>query len=114
MKCINIKKSQEFFINDKIQSSYVQCTLKEIKEPIPTQQFLAKHDVQPNKIEHNNVNVKENTHNSIHIDIYNKQIQEVPIVSCFNVERLCFLKQHKCFSNQLSRQFFILSNSNRT
>ncbi len=28
--------SQESFINDKVQLSYVQCTLKEIKQPIPT------------------------------------------------------------------------------
>jgi hypothetical protein len=33
---------------------------KKLKEPIPTQQLLAKHDVQSNKIEHN-VNTKENT-----------------------------------------------------
>ncbi len=32
MKCIYIYKSQEYFINDKIQSSYVQCILEEIKE----------------------------------------------------------------------------------
>jgi hypothetical protein len=59
---IYIKKSQFFFINDKIQSSYVQCILKKIKKPIPTQQLLAKHDVQSNKIEHN-VKTKENTYN---------------------------------------------------
>jgi hypothetical protein len=35
MKYIYTKKSQEYFINDKVQSSYVQCILKEIKEPIP-------------------------------------------------------------------------------
>jgi len=52
--------------------SYVQCTLKEIKKPILTQQLLAKHDVQSNKMEHN-INIKENTHNSIYIDIYNKK-----------------------------------------
>jgi hypothetical protein len=28
---IHIKKSQEYFINDKVQLSYVQCTLEEIK-----------------------------------------------------------------------------------
>ncbi len=43
------KKSQEIFINDKVQSSYVQCTLKEIQIPILTQQLLAKHNVQSNK-----------------------------------------------------------------
>jgi hypothetical protein len=43
------KKSQENFINDKVQSSYVQCTLKEIQIPILTQQLLAKHNVQSNK-----------------------------------------------------------------
>ncbi len=48
----NIYKLQFFFINDKVQSSYVQCILKEIKELIPTQLF-AKHDVQSNKIEYN-------------------------------------------------------------
>jgi hypothetical protein len=32
MKYIYIyKKSQQFFINDKVQSSYVQCALEEIK-----------------------------------------------------------------------------------
>jgi hypothetical protein len=41
-----IYKSQDYFINDKIQLSYVQCTLEKIEEPIPTQQLLAKHDVQ--------------------------------------------------------------------
>jgi hypothetical protein len=77
MKYIYINKSQEYFINDKVQSSYVQCTLEEIKKPIPIEQFLTKHDVQSNKIEHN-VNIKENTHNSIYIDIYNKKIEDVP------------------------------------
>jgi hypothetical protein len=37
------------------------------------------HHVQSNKIEHN-VNIKENTHNSIYIDNYNKQIQDVLII----------------------------------
>ncbi len=44
---------------------------KAIKKLIPTQQLLAKHDVQSNKIE-KNVNIKKNSHNSIYIDIYNK------------------------------------------
>jgi hypothetical protein len=70
MKYIYTKKSQEYFINDKVQLSYVQCILKEIKKLIPTQLFT-KHDVQSNKIEHN-VSIKENIHNSIYIDIYNK------------------------------------------
>jgi hypothetical protein len=47
MKYIYIKKSQEYFINDKVQLSYVQCTFEEIKKSIPTQLF-AKHDVQSN------------------------------------------------------------------
>jgi hypothetical protein len=87
MKYIYTKKSEEH-INDKVQSSYVQFTLEEIKEPIFTQ-LLAKHDVQSNKINHN-VNIKETTHNSIYINIYNKQIQNVPIIPCFNYERLSF------------------------
>jgi hypothetical protein len=37
------------------------------------------HHVQSNKTEHN-VNIKENTHNSIYIDNYNKQIQDVLII----------------------------------
>jgi hypothetical protein len=36
---IYTKKSQEYFINDKVQSSYVQCTLKKNKELIFTQFF---------------------------------------------------------------------------
>jgi hypothetical protein len=65
----HIQKSQEYFINGKTQSSYVQYTLEEIKKLIFTQ-LLAEHDVQLNKIEHN-VNIKENTYNSIYIKIYN-------------------------------------------
>jgi len=30
-----------------------------------------------------------NTNNLIYIGIYNKQIQDVPIISCFSCERLC-------------------------
>jgi len=37
---IYTKNSQEYFINEKVQLSYVQCNLKEIKQPIPTQQLL--------------------------------------------------------------------------
>jgi hypothetical protein len=50
------------------------------------------HDVQSNKTEHNII-IKENTHNSIYIDNYNKKIQDVLIIPCFNYERLCFKKQ---------------------
>jgi hypothetical protein len=42
-KYIYTKKSQKYFIDDKVHSSYVQCILKEIKEPILTQQLLVKH-----------------------------------------------------------------------
>ncbi len=48
-----------------------------------------KHNVQSNKIEQN-VNIKNNTQNSIYIDNYNKQFQDVPIIICFSCERLCF------------------------
>jgi hypothetical protein len=70
---IYIYKSQKSFINDKVQLSYVQCTLEEIKKQIPTHQLIAKNDVQSNKIDYN-VNIKENTHHLIYIDIYNKKI----------------------------------------
>jgi hypothetical protein len=53
-------------------------------------------DVQWNKIKHN-VNLKENAKKSIYIDIYSKQIQDVPIIPCFNCERLCLKKQLICF-----------------
>jgi hypothetical protein len=36
-----------------------------------------------------------------------KKIQNVSIIPCFNCERLCFIKQLQCFSNQLSRQLSI-------
>jgi hypothetical protein len=88
MKYVYTKKSQEFFINDKVQSSYVQCILEEIKKPIPTQLFV-EHDVQSNKIEHN-VNLKENTHNSMYIYIYNNQIQDVHIIPCLIVKGYVF------------------------
>jgi biopolymer transport protein ExbD len=80
MKYIYVKNSEKYFINDKVQSSSVRCSLKEIKEPIPTQQLLAKHDV----------NIKENAHNSIYIDICNKQIQDVRTISYFFNEMLYF------------------------
>jgi ABC-type transporter MlaC component len=54
-------------------------------------QLLVEHDDQSNKIKHN-ANIKENTHNSIYINIYNKKIQDVPIIPCFSCERLYFLK----------------------
>jgi hypothetical protein len=40
MKYIYIKKSQTYFINDKVQSSYVQCTLKEVKNQLSHNNFL--------------------------------------------------------------------------
>jgi len=40
MKYIYIKKSQEICINDKVQLSYVQCTLKEINNQFPYNNFL--------------------------------------------------------------------------
>jgi hypothetical protein len=46
MKYIYTKKSNEFSINDKVQSSYSEFTLKETKQPIPKQWFLPKDDVQ--------------------------------------------------------------------
>jgi hypothetical protein len=42
---IYTKKSQESFINYKVQLSYVLCILEEIKESIFIE-LLAKHDVQ--------------------------------------------------------------------
>ncbi len=93
---IYIKKSDESSINDNVQSSYSQCTLKETKQLIPKQQFFVELDVQWNKIKHN-VNLKENAKKSIYIDIYSKQIQDVPIIPCFNCERLCLKKQLICF-----------------
>jgi hypothetical protein len=36
MKYTYTKKSHKYFINDKTHSSYVQCTLEKIKEPIIT------------------------------------------------------------------------------
>ncbi len=66
---MHTQESQESSINDKVQSSYVQCTQNKMKEQILIQ-LLAKHDVQSNKMEHN-VNMKKKTHNSIYIDIYN-------------------------------------------
>jgi hypothetical protein len=44
-------------INYKVQSSYIECTLKETKQPIPTQQIFMELDVQSNKIR-DNVNIK--------------------------------------------------------
>jgi hypothetical protein len=39
-------KSNESSINDKVQSSYSECILKETKQPILKQHFFVKHDVQ--------------------------------------------------------------------
>jgi hypothetical protein len=86
---IYIKKSYESSINDIVQSSYSQCTLKETKQLIPNQQFFVEPDAQWNKRKHN-VNIKENEKKSICIDIYNKQIQDVIVIPCFDCERLFF------------------------
>jgi Zn-finger domain-containing protein len=37
MKYIYTKKSYESSMSDKVQSSYIECTLKKIKQPIPKQ-----------------------------------------------------------------------------
>jgi hypothetical protein len=108
---IYTKESQESFINYKAQSSYVQCILEQIKEQIPTQlQHI--YDVQLNKIEHN-VNIKENKYNSIYIKTYNKQIQDVPIIPCFNCERFFEKNNLNVFKSIIKKILYILSNSNK-
>jgi hypothetical protein len=59
MKYIYTKKSYESSMSDKVQSSYIECTLKKIKQPIPKQWLFAKHDVLLDNVEHN-VNIKRN------------------------------------------------------
>jgi hypothetical protein len=49
---------------------------------------------------------KKNTHNSIYIDIYNKQIQDVHIIPYFSCEKVIYFKTI-FFSNQLSKQLSI-------
>ncbi len=105
MKYIYSKKSEKYFINDKVQSSYVQCTLEEIKKPIHIQ-LLVEHDVQSNKIEHN-VYIK-----NIYIIQYTltfiiKKIQDVHIIPYFCSKMLYLKKKIKWFFSQLSRQIFI-------
>jgi hypothetical protein len=69
-------KPHEFFINDKIQSSYVGCTSQNLKQPIHV-----KHHVQSNNVKH--VKMNEHAHNSIYIDIYNKQMQDITIIPIY-------------------------------
>jgi hypothetical protein len=63
------------------------------------------HDVQSNKIEHN-VNIKENAYNLIYIDNYNKQFQDVPIITCFNFERVVLKNNLNVF--QINYQYNFL------
>jgi hypothetical protein len=46
MKHIYTKKLDESSINYKVQSTYIECTLKKTKQPIPKQQFFVGLDVQ--------------------------------------------------------------------
>jgi hypothetical protein len=59
MKYIYIYISNESSINDKVQSSYNECTFEKTKKPILKQWYFAEHDVQLDKVKHN-VNIKEN------------------------------------------------------
>jgi hypothetical protein len=47
------KKKDESSINDKVQSSYSECTLNETKQPILEQWFFVEHDVESKEIKHN-------------------------------------------------------------
>jgi hypothetical protein len=62
----------------------IKCILEKIKQPIQVE-----HHVQSNKVKHC-VDISEHTHNWTYINIYNKQIQDVSIISCFWYEGLCF------------------------
>ncbi len=57
---IYIIKSNETSINDKVQSSYIEFTLKSIKQKV-----FGEHDVQSNKIKHN-INIKKMKKNGIY------------------------------------------------
>jgi hypothetical protein len=87
IKYVYTRKLNEYFTNEKIQSYYIEYISKDIKQPI-----LVKQHVQWNKVEYN-VEINEHIRFSIYNDIYNKYIQNIPIVFCFCHERLCFLKQ---------------------
>jgi hypothetical protein len=97
MKYISTTKPHEYFIIDKIQSSYVGCTSQNMKQPIHV-----KLHVQSNNVKH--VKMNEHIHNSTYIDIYNKQIKIIPKIPCFCCERLFFknnlnIPQLKCQNN---------------
>jgi hypothetical protein len=47
IKCMHLRKSQQHFINKRIQLAYIGCNSKTNKQPIPTRHFI-----QPNKVEH--------------------------------------------------------------
>jgi hypothetical protein len=66
MKYMSIKKPREYFINDKIQLSYVGCISQDMKQPIHV-----KHHVQSNNVKQH-VEMNEHAQNSTYIDIYNK------------------------------------------
>jgi hypothetical protein len=79
-------KPHEFFINDKIQSSYVGCISLNLKQPIHVE-----HHVQSNNMKY--VKRNEHAYNSIYIDIYNKQMQDVTIIPFIFWWKIIFLKQ---------------------
>ncbi len=54
------------------------------------------------------VNIKENTHNSIYIEIYNKQIQDVHIIPYFSDEMLFFRNNLNVFQNNCQGNFLYI------
>jgi hypothetical protein len=98
MKYMSIKKPHEYFINDKIQSSYVECISQDMKQPIHV-----KHHVQSNNVKH--VKMNEHTYNSTYIDIYNKCIQNVPIIPCFCCEWLFFKNNLNIYKIECQNNF---------
>jgi len=77
MKYKCIWKSHQSFINDKVQLSHVECTLEKIKQLV-----LMKHHIQSNRTWYKWTSMTT---------MINKS-KVVPIVPCFNCERLCFVK----------------------
>jgi hypothetical protein len=95
-----IQSHNEYFTNGKFQFSYIECTSKKSNN-----QFLQ--NIMFNQIKcPTSCEINEHVNNSILLTSIIK-IWNVPIISCFCYERLCFLKQLKYFSTTLSKQLFI-------
>jgi hypothetical protein len=97
------RKSHEYFTNGKFQLSYIECTSKKSNNQF-LQNIMFNQIKCPTSCEINEQEIIQLLTSII-------KIWNIPIISCFSYERLCFLN---IFQLNCQKTFYMFSNSNKT